>query len=173
MFLVAARQKIPNIPAMSNFLPPRPDAGDTTPGTYAIVASQFNASFVDSLVDHAVTELRAISPECTISIHRTPGSFELPLLAQAAARTIKPHAIIALGVILEGETAHARLIADAVTRSLLDISLRHEVPVIHEVLLVANEEQARRRCLDSELNRGIEAARAAVAASISLKSLTN
>ena len=76
-------------------------------------------------------------------------------------------------LIIDGETAHARLIADAVTRSLLDISLQHGIPVIHEVLLVANEDQARRRCLESDINRGIEAARAAVAASLSLKSLTN
>ena len=86
---------------------------------------------------------------------------------------MKPDAIIALGVIIEGDTAHARLIADAVTRSLMDISLAHEVPVIHEVLLVANDEQARRRCIEPEMNRGIEAARAAVGAALALKSFNN
>lgn len=158
---------------MSKFLPPRPDAGDAPPRSFAIVASQFNAAYVDALVSNACAELKAISPEASISIHRAPGSFEIPLLVQSAARTFKPDAIIALGVIIEGDTAHARLVADAVTRSLMDISLAHEVPVIHEVLLVANEEQARRRCIEPEMNRGIEAARAAVAAALALKSFNN
>lgn len=172
MFLVAARRKIPNIPAMSKFLPPRPDAG-TPSGTFAIVASQFNTAFVDALVAHTCDELTAISPGATITVHRAPGAFEIPLLVQSATQHIKPDAIIALGVIIEGETAHARLIADAVTRSLMEISLSHGVPVIHEVLLVANEEQARQRCMEPELNRGTEAARAAVGASMALKSFTN
>ena len=173
MFLVAEERKIPNIPAMSNFLPPRPDIGDAPPGTYAIVASQFNAQYVDALVENARAELTAISARSIVTVHRSPGSFEIPLLVQSVATSAKPDAIIALGLIIDGETAHARLIADAVTRSLLDISLQQGIPVIHEVLLVANEDQARRRCLESDLNRGIEAARAAVAASLSLKSLTN
>jgi len=71
-------------------------------------------------------------------------------------------AIIALGVIIQGETQHARLIAEAITHSLLDLSLRHRIPVIHEVLLVENEAQARVRCLGEEMNRGTEAARIAV-----------
>lgn len=158
---------------MSKFLPPRPDAGDAPPRTFAIVASQFNAAYVDSLVSHAREELLAISPGAAITVHRAPGSFEIPLLVQKAASTLSPDAIIALGVILEGETAHARLVADAVTRSLLEISLAQGIPVIHEVLLVADEEQARRRCIDPELNRGIEAARAAVGAALALKSFTN
>ena len=50
----------------------------------------------------------------------------------------------------------------AVTGALLDLSLRFRVPVLHEVLVVQTEEQARERCLDGKLNRGVEAARAAV-----------
>jgi 6,7-dimethyl-8-ribityllumazine synthase len=83
----------------------------------------------------------------------------------------KFHAIIALGVILEGETAHARLIADAVTRSLLDISLAHRVPVIHEVLLVRDKIQAEERCMHAHNNRGTEAARAAAMAARQLAAI--
>ena len=62
---------------------------------------------------------------------------------------------------MEGETDHARLIAEAVTRSLLDLSLKYKLPVIHGVLLVKDEAQAKARCMETEHNRGIEAARAA------------
>lgn len=169
MFWVAAQRKIPNIADMSNFQPPRPDAGQSAPANFVIVASRFNEPLVDALVEHARAELVAMNPAVSIVIHRVPGAFEIPLLVQSTARELKPEAIIALGVIIEGETAHAHLIADTVTRSLLEISLRHQVPVIHEVLLVANEEQARRRCMELELNRGIEAARAAVGAALAMK----
>jgi 6,7-dimethyl-8-ribityllumazine synthase len=70
---------------------------------------------------------------------------------------------VALGVILQGETAHAQHLGQAVTNGLQQISLEHGVPVIHAVLTLQNEEQARKRCLEEDLNRGTEAARAAFA----------
>ena len=70
-------------------------------------------------------------------------------------------ALIALGVIIRGETAHADLIVASITNSLQEISVRHRIPIIHEVLLVDNAEQAEARVAGAELNRGIEAARAA------------
>jgi 6,7-dimethyl-8-ribityllumazine synthase len=80
-------------------------------------------------------------------------------------------AIIALGVILEGETAHARLIADSVTRALLEISLEHRIPVVHEVLLVRDKIQAEERCMHATNNRGTEAARAAIMAARELAAI--
>ena len=58
---------------------------------------------------------------------------------------------------------HAVHIGDAVSRALMEIQLAHEVPVIHEVLLLENEEQARVRCLSPDHNRGQEAAQTALA----------
>jgi len=128
--------------------------------TFAIVASQYNAEFVHGLVDHARRELEAISPNFSIQTYEVPGAFEIPLMVQeVAGRGVD--AIIALGVIIAGQTQHANLIAGAITTSLQQLSLTHRLPIIHEVLLVSNADQARVRCLEEEINRGTEAARVA------------
>ena len=91
-----------------------------------------------------------------------PGAFEIPVVLQEVAAKGGVDAIIALGVIIKGETAHADLIGSAVTDALQNIALRFRIPVIHEVLLVDNEEHARARTLGETHNRGTEAARAAL-----------
>jgi len=128
----------------------------------AIVSSQYNSEFVEGLLSHALRELTLLLPESSFQQFTVPGAFEIPLLVQEIAERGGFTAIIALGVIIQGKTQHARLVAEAVTRALLDISLRFRVPVIHEVLLVEDAAQARERCLGEEINRGTEAARAAV-----------
>lgn len=145
---------------MSTAIPSRPrQIGQRR--TFAIVASQYNGEFVNGLVDHARLELEAISPTFNITTYDVPGAFEIPLVVQEIASRGSIDAIIALGVIIEGETAHAALIAKAITHSLLQIGLTHRLPVIHEVLLVKTEAQARVRCLEEKINRGTEAARVA------------
>ena len=129
--------------------------------TFAIVASQYNPEFVKGLVDSTRAELESIVPGSTVGIYEVPGAFEIPVVTQEVANAGGIDAIIALGVIIEGATAHAELIGRSVTTSLQDISLRFRIPVIHEVLLVKDEAQARERTLGEERNRGREAARAA------------
>jgi 6,7-dimethyl-8-ribityllumazine synthase len=146
---------------MSNALPSRPRQFQQR-RTVAIVASQYNTEFVEGLCDHARRELAILLPESSVQQFLAPGAFEIPLLVQEIAERGAFTAIIALGVIIQGETQHGRLVAEAVTHALLDLSLRHRVPIIHEVLLLENEAQARARCLEPEINRGTEAARVAV-----------
>lgn len=156
---------------MSKSVPMRPRLAPKATLSFAIVASQYNAQFTQPLVDNAYRELNILEPGATVSLISAPGSFEIPLMVQAVAELDRYQAIIALGLIIKGETSHAELIAQSVTNSLLDISLAHRVPVIHGVLLVGNEEQARDRCINTEFNRGIEAARAAVAAARTLRDI--
>ena len=146
---------------MSTVLPSRPRQVSQR-RTFALVASDYNPEFVRGLSDHAEKELHAISPNFHILHFTVPGAFEIPLLVQELAAKKGIDAIIALGVIIEGETQHAAQIGAAVTNSLQQIALTYHLPVIHEVLLVKNAEQARKRCLEDEINRGTEAARVAV-----------
>lgn len=146
---------------MSKLAPSRP----RTTGRkqhFAIVASLFNRLYVQGLVDHAVAELRALSPKADISIHQVPGAFEIPVVAREIALKKNAQAILALGVILQGKTSHAEHLARSVTDALQKIAIEHGVPVINAVLSLETEAQARERCLGSKINRGTEAARAAV-----------
>lgn len=146
---------------MSNALPTRPRTLAAR-RTFVIVASTYNAKYVQGLVDHTTKEIHAVLPTAPITLHQVPGAFEIPLAVQEVARRGGVDAIIALGVIIEGATGHAGHIASAVTQALLDLSLKYRVPIIHEVLSVKNEEQAEERCLGESINRGTEAARAAL-----------
>jgi 6,7-dimethyl-8-ribityllumazine synthase len=146
---------------MASILPSRPRQFGPR-NTFAIVASQYHPTFVQGLVEHAKRELEAISATTTVYVYEVPGAFEIPLVVQEIAARGGLNGIIALGVIIRGQTAHADLIAATITDALQRISLQNHVPVIHEVLLLQDEEQARRRCLEEEINRGTEAARVAV-----------
>jgi 6,7-dimethyl-8-ribityllumazine synthase len=130
--------------------------------TFFIVASRFNARYVDGLVDHATEELRALAADATISLHRVPGAFEIPIVVRELAARNKTDAVIACGVILQGETNHAQNLSRSVTDALQRIAVEQGVPVINVVLSFNNEVQARERCLEDRINRGTEAARAAV-----------
>jgi 6,7-dimethyl-8-ribityllumazine synthase len=146
---------------MSTLMPSRPETCPTA-WKIAVVASLYNPTWVEGLSSHFRSELLTISPNAEISVHHVPGSFELPLAVSLLAQSKRFDAIAAFGVLLDGETAHATLVAQAITQALLTASLQNQVPVLHEVLLVKNAQQAEDRCLGTELNRGIEAARAAI-----------
>ncbi len=147
---------------MSAAIPDRPDAL-TSPRHFAVVASRYNKDYVDGMAESALAELAVLAPGSNIEVLRVPGAFEIPLAVQKLAASGKVSAIFAFGVIWKGETAHADLLATSVTNALLDISLRFEIPILNEVLVLDNDAQARTRCMPGgELNRGVEAARSAV-----------
>jgi 6,7-dimethyl-8-ribityllumazine synthase len=150
-------------------------------GHFTIVASRYNARYVDAMLRAASQELKRGG--ATVRVVRVPGAFEIPV---AATRLARKHslqfaihesglpvlsAIICLGVILRGQTVHAEHIGREVSRALMDIQVRHEIPVVHEVLLLENEAQARARCLGTKFNRGTEAARTALDMARLMKSL--
>ena len=146
-------------------------AGD---GRFAIIASQYNSRYVDEMLEAAKAELEGAGADA-VQVVRVPGAYEIPVVAARLARAAAPRAsrithhasrlsaIICLGVILRGETTHAAHVGEAVSHALMEIQMKYEVPVVHEVLLLESEQQARVRCLGRKHNRGAEAAQTALA----------
>jgi 6,7-dimethyl-8-ribityllumazine synthase len=143
--------------------------------SFAIVASRYNGRYVEAMLRAARFELKRAGAG-QVEVFRVPGAYEIPVVVSRLARTGFPRttrfsAIICLGVILRGETVHAAHIGEAVSRALMELQLRYEVPVVHEVLLLENEPQARARCLTRTHNRGAEAAQTALAMAAVMKQL--
>jgi 6,7-dimethyl-8-ribityllumazine synthase len=131
-------------------------------GSFAIIASRYNARYVDAMLAAAESVLAKAGVR-KVRVVRVPGAFEIPAVAaRLALARPRCSAIICLGVILRGQTTHAQQIADAVSMALAQLQIQHALPVIHEVLLLENEEQAAARCLDEKHNRGAEAAQTAL-----------
>ena len=147
---------------MSQAISPRPRTLGVIKRNFPIVAGQFNQVYVQGLVDHFTVELRSLAPAATLTLHQVPGAFEIPVVVRELASQKRGDAIIAIGVILKGETDHAEHLARSVTDALQRIAVTHGTPVLNVVLSFDNETQARERCLEDEINRGTEAARAAV-----------
>ena len=130
-----------------------------------IVAATYNERFTSALLQNCIDELTE-KENIVIDVVRVPGAFEVPVMVKRAickaAQDSEPDVVIALGVIIRGSTAHADLIGSAVCNQLQSIACETMTPVINEVLLLNDEQQAFARCVASALNRGREAARAAI-----------
>ncbi len=128
-----------------------------------IVASKYNEEFTDALVENAIQELGELVPQGRVDLIRVPGAFEIPVMVASILSRDPPACIIALGLIIRGSTQHADLVGKSVTDALQQLAVESLRPIIHEVLLLDDEKQAYARCIGAQLNRGREAARAAVA----------
>lgn len=147
----------------------------TTPasgGYFAIVASRYNARYVNAMVRAAMAELKRAGIK-RIQVVRVPGAFEIPAVAAtlASEQMARPSAVICLGVVFQGQTSHAEHIGWGVTHALAQIQLQHRMPIIHGVFVFEKEEQARVRCLGRKHNRGREAAQTALAMASVMASL--
>ena len=135
-------------------------------GRITIVVARYNEKYTDALLQNCLDELAENAPGVEVEVVRVPGAFEVPVMVKRALMQPdggeKPDVVVAFGVILRGSTAHADLIGTAITNQLLSMACESLIPVVHEVLLLGNEEQAFARCIASSLNRGREAARAAI-----------
>ena len=128
-----------------------------------IVASRYNSQIVDRLVTACVKKLvKAGIHEGNILVVHVPGAFEIPVAVQRLVLKKECEAVIALGVIIRGETPHFEYIARECSHGLAQIALNNDMPVIFGVLTVANAEQALDRSGDEESNKGAEAAAAAM-----------
>ena len=127
-----------------------------------IVAARYNPELVDALVNQVHAHLRKAGvKEKKITVVRVPGSNELPSAAQLLLKHAKFDVIVALGVIIRGDTIHYQLVAEASQQGLQRVSLDVRTPVIVGVVVAENQQQADDRCL-GKINRGAEFARAAL-----------
>lgn len=130
---------------------------------FGIVCSRFNDIFVSQLLGGAVDcLLRHGAREADISTAWVPGSFEIPLVAQRMADSAQFDAVICLGVVIQGSTAHANYINAEVSKGLAQISLSRNLPVIYGVVTTENIEQAIERSGSKAGNRGASAASSAI-----------
>jgi 6,7-dimethyl-8-ribityllumazine synthase len=135
---------------------------EATPSV-AIVAAEWNDFIVTKLITGAQEVLSnyGIKPD-TVPVYRCPGSFEIPLTAQHVIRSTDVRAVICLGVVIKGDTAHFEYVSEPLAHGLMSVSLETGVPCIFGVLTTYTMEQALERAGGSFGNKGAEAAETAL-----------
>ena len=129
----------------------------------ALVASRFNSFLVEQLVKGAVDAfVRHGGDEKNLTLVRVPGAYELPVVAKTLAKSKKYDAVVALGAVVQGATAHAALINETTARAFTEIALETGVPVADGVVSAENLEQAVERCGTKQGNKGFSAMQAAI-----------
>ena len=139
---------------------------------FGIVVSKFNEFVTSRLLESALRVLKqGGADEQHIQVVRVPGAFEIPLVARNLAATGRFNAIICLGAVIRGETAHFDYICLQVSQGIAQAALDTGVPVIFGVLTTNTVEQAIERAGDAEQNRGAHAAHAAMEMAMLMKRL--
>lgn len=129
----------------------------------AIVAARFNAHVVDHLLSDCVARLVEMGiSESRLVIHRVPGAFELPVAAKWLAESGEFSAVVCLGCVIKGDTAHFDFVAGQASHGIQKVALDTGVPVIFGVLTTDTEAQAEARTNGHHSRSGRNAAEAAV-----------
>nr|WP_218057065.1 6,7-dimethyl-8-ribityllumazine synthase [Gilliamella apicola] len=128
--------------------------------TVAIVVARFNHFINDSLVNGAIDALTRIGQvdDKNITVIWVPGAYEIPLATKVAAQSKKYDAIVALGTVIRGSTAHFDFVAGESSSGLLSASLDNTIPVGFGILTTESIEQAIERAGTKAGNKGAEAA---------------
>lgn len=135
---------------------------DGTTFRVGIVAARFNTELVDALLERVVERLRASGvKEKAIRIVRVPGSHEVPWAAGELARAGRRDVVLALGVLIGGDTSHHEMVGESVSHALQKVALDSRTPVINGVIVANTRAQAVARCT-GRINRGAEFAAAAL-----------
>jgi 6,7-dimethyl-8-ribityllumazine synthase len=155
---------------MAGFGDPHMQTVDAAGLRLGIVGARWHADLVDHMIDRALAAAKA----CHVSdvyVTRVAGAVELPVVAQALAR--KFDAVVAIGVVIKGETHHFEYVCDAVTSGLTRVALDESTPIAHGVLTVHSLGQARDRAglEDSIEDKGWASAIAVLDAALALRQL--
>lgn len=130
---------------------------------FAIVVARFNDFVTDRLEAGALDALKSAGVSSDdISVVRVPGAFEIPFAARQAAQQGRFAAVICLGCLIRGATAHFEYIAGAASQGIMDASIATGVPMTFGVLTTNSREEALERAVPGPANKGWEAAVAAV-----------
>lgn len=145
---------------------------DGTGMTVAVIASSWHAQIMGGLLAGAAAAIERSGAEH--EVFTVPGSFELPIAAQAAAASGRFDAVVALGVIIRGGTPHFEYVCDAASTGLQSVALTTGVPVGFGLLTCDTEAQALDRAglPGSSEDKGAEAADAAIATAVLLRDLS-
>lgn len=124
----------------------------------AIIVSRFNEEITGALLESALARLAELKfPKEHYTVVHVPGAVEIPITAQAFAKTKRYHAIICLGAVIRGETTHYDYVCEQVSQGCQHVMLDHELPVIFGVLTTEDEQQA-----EARINKGAESVDAAL-----------
>jgi 6,7-dimethyl-8-ribityllumazine synthase len=138
----------------------------------AIVAARFNEGVTRKLVEGALAglERHGVQTEA-VEVAWVPGAFEIPLVAERFAASGRYDAVVCLGAVIRGDTAHFDLVANEAARGIARVTLDTGVPVIFEVLATDTLAQAEARAGGTHGNKGWEAAEAALEMAALLRAL--
>lgn len=135
--------------------------------TLAVVATRWNAGVVEQMTQRALETARELGVK--VDTYFVDGALELPVVVQSCAR--RYDAVVALGCVIRGETAHFQYVCDSVTAGLTRVALDEGTPVGNGVLTVDEEDQAIERAggEDAKEDKGADAVRAALGAAVELR----